>query len=125
MQGPVCPPMSEASEQDLRLRYLDWCSVQIVRRFFELSPDEVWQRANQADAQPLASGDPLLPEAPASARGAAPPGFLSLVRKTTLILAQELRLPSFEAWRSAYLADPRPFQQDLLEMGDSGSDSRR
>lgn len=117
--------MSEASEQDLRLRYLDWCSVQIVRRFFELSPDEVWQRANQADAQPTGSGDPLLPDVPASALGAAPPGFLSLVRKTTLVLAQELRLPSFEAWRDAYLADPKPFQQDLLEMGDAGSDSSR
>lgn len=111
--------MSEESDQELRLRYLDWCSVKIVRRFFELTPDEVWQRAEQADARSAAPGDLPLDELPVSPIAGAEAGFLSVVRKTALILAQELHLPAFEEWKASYLADPEPYRRDLLEMGDS------
>lgn len=115
--------MSEESDEELRLRYLDWCSVKIVRRFFELTPDEVWQRAQQADARSESPEDLPLAELPLSPLPGAEAGFLNVVRKTALILAQELHLPAFEAWKASYLADPEPYRRDLLEMGDPGASS--
>ncbi|MEX2572423.1 MAG: hypothetical protein WD737_14080 [Gemmatimonadota bacterium] len=105
---------SELSEEELRLLYLDWCSAQVARRFLELSHDEVWLRSNLAAA---------LPAAPTEARGGesgsqAPldriPGYLDVVRKTTLVLAREMNLPQFADWKKEYLEDPDAFDVELM-----------
>jgi hypothetical protein len=105
---------SEPSEETLRLLYLDWCSTQVARRFLELSLDEVWRRSHFAASLPTASA-----EGRHGDRGSADavdriPGYLDLVRRTALLLAQEMNLPPFPDWKQRYLADPSAFEGDLL-----------
>jgi hypothetical protein len=106
---------SDLSEEDLRLRYLDWCSTQVAKRFLELSHDEVWLRSH------FAASLPARPETEASLSRGSPsiaveriPGYLDLVRKTALLLARELDLPPFDDWKRSYLEDPDAFQKDML-----------
>jgi hypothetical protein len=111
---------SEQSEEDLRLRYLDWCSTQVAKRFLELSLDEVWVRSHDAatrfpSGEQIPSGEqsPATdPDGPAGVDRI--PTYLELVRKTALLLAQEMRLPPFAEWKEAYLEDPSTFEQDIL-----------
>jgi hypothetical protein len=105
----------DSSEDDLRLRYLDWCSTQVARRFLELSHDEVWLRSH------FAASLPPRPEAESSQSRGSPataveriPGYLDLVRKTALLLARELNLPAYDEWKDAYLEDPAAFSKDIL-----------
>ena len=105
---------SDASDDSLRLLYLDWCSTQVARRFLELTLDEVWLRSHFAASLPFASAD-----APSAERGSLLaveriPGYLDLVRKTALILAQEMNLPSFPDWKSAYLEDPKSYHTEIM-----------
>ena len=105
---------SDLSEDELRRRYLDWCSTQVAKRFLELSADEVWLRSN------FAASLPSPPDASsASERGSVVavdriPGYLDLVRKTALVLAREMDLPSFPTWKEEYLRDPDIFERDIL-----------
>ena len=105
---------SDTDGDDLRRLYLDWCSARVARRFLELSHDEVWLRSHFATSLPADTGD-----SPESA-GAAflpldrIPDYLDLVRKTTLVLAREMNLPSFAEWRVAYAADPHAFDAEML-----------
>ncbi|MDR0787371.1 MAG: hypothetical protein LBG44_05840 [Gemmatimonadota bacterium] len=81
-------------ENELRVLYLEWCSAQVARRFLELTHDEVWERSRSA-AQSDGEGGV--------------PGYLELVRRTTLLLAREMNLPGFEQWKTGYTADPDAF----------------
>ena len=104
---------SDFSDEQLRRHYLDWCSTQVARRFLELSLDDVWLRSHLAASLP-APLDPS-PEPFASLLTADRiPGYLDLVRRTTLMLAQEMELPSFEEWTERYLADPSAYQDDIM-----------
>ena len=112
--------MSGLSDADLRLRYLDWCATQIARRFLQLSPDEVWERANAPGAPPLpAEAYPTLAE-PSSSPSSR---FLQLGRRSTLEIARELRLPPFEEWRDSYLVRPEGYDADIV--GDRAGSGRR
>ena len=102
---------SEPSEEDLRRLYLDWCSTQVARRFLDLSGDEVWVRSTCAASLPADSGESL----PAISAIARIPDYLELVRKTALMLAEEMELPSFVEWRARYLEDPGQFISDILK----------
>src|SRR5690606_25342380 len=103
---------SALSDDDLHLLYLDWCSSQVARRFIELSDDEVWLRSHSAatngSTRPLPSDDRSLQALERI------PGYLDLVRKTALLLADELDLPAFPEWKLAYLQNPGAFQVDIL-----------
>ncbi|MQA90558.1 MAG: hypothetical protein GEU90_10025 [Gemmatimonas sp.] len=108
--------LPDLSEEDLRLRYLDWCSAQVARRFLELSHDEVWLRSHFAASLP-ARPDPEKSHSrgPATVVERIPgSGYLELVRKTALVLARELDLPGFEEWKQSYLEDPDSFKRDML-----------
>ena len=106
---------SEFSDEELRRRYLDWCSTQVAKRFLELSLDDVWLRSHLAASLPPAPAE--TPPSPTSSLLAADriPGYLDLVRKTTLLLAREMNLPDYEEWREAYLKDPGGFAHDILD----------
>lgn len=108
--------MSSPPDSELRLRYLDWCSARVAQRFLQLTPDEVWLRARQADSLPHSDersvGADALPASSSVPDGS--PEYLDLVRRTALVLARELRLPEFAEWREAYLRDPDAYQQELL-----------
>ena len=108
---------AEPSDDDLHLLYLDWCSTRVARRFLELSHDEVWLRSHSAETNP--SDDPGSP-AESSTEGV--PGYLELVRRTAVILAREMELPSFADWKERYHASPDKFAEDLL--GGAGGDVR-
>jgi hypothetical protein len=103
---------SDPSDDSLRVLYLDWCSTQVAKRFLELSLDEVWQRSHLAaslpavpqDSRPLDSGS-LVERIP---------DYLDLVRKTALLLAQEMDLPAFPEWKKQYLSDPDTFDLEIL-----------
>jgi hypothetical protein len=102
------------SDDELRVRYLDWCSSQVARRFLELSEDEVWMRSRIAASQSSSSPD-LHPTAGTSLLALERiPGYLDLVRRTALVLAQEMELPTFEEWKPRYLADPAAYQREML-----------
>jgi hypothetical protein len=101
------------SEEELRLLYLDWCSTRVAKRFLELSHDEVWLRSHIATTQEGGEGAPA--EAGASELALERiPGYLELVRKTALVLARELELPSFAEWREEYRRDPAGFRPEIL-----------
>ena len=105
---------SDLSEEDLRLRYLDWCSARVARRFLELSLDEVWLRSDHASSLPGDSRDTPSVSAESLAALGRIPDYLELVRKTASLLADEMNLPDFSKWREEYLTDPATFDQDLL-----------
>jgi hypothetical protein len=105
---------SGSSDDNLRLLYLDWCSAQVARRFLELSLDEVWLRSHFAASLPSGSGDPRPIERGSVTAVERIPGYLELVRKTALILAQEMDLPSFPEWKTQYLKDPDTFNVEIL-----------
>jgi hypothetical protein len=104
---------TDITEDELRVRYLDWCSTQVAKRFLELSLDDVWLRSNDA-----ASAPPAGPSSDEFPHSFTPldriPDYLGLVRKTTLQLAREMDLPQFAEWREQYLADPTSFAGDIL-----------
>jgi hypothetical protein len=105
---------SDQSDDRLRLLYLDWCSTKVAKRFLELSVDEVWQRSNFAASLPPPSGEQVLPERDSAIAVERIPGYLDLVRKTALLLAREMNLPSFPEWKEEYLEDPESFKKEIL-----------
>ena len=94
--------MSDSPTDDPELiRYLDWCSAQVARRFLSLSAEEVWGLA-QRGPEP-ASGTLRYPET---------------VQRIALVLFRELELPDFEEWRAAYRADPERYQRETAALLD-------
>jgi len=107
--------MAIPTEESLRLLYLDWCSAQVARRFLELSVDEVWQRFDfAASREKSGSGVSRISPPEGSAAIDRIPDYLDLVRKTAILLAEELDLPSFPVWREAYLLDSSPLKREVL-----------
>lgn len=102
-------------DEELRRRYLDWCSTQVARRFLELSLDDVWLRSNLAASLPSSDQTPTASNPAAFALAAEIiPGYLDLVRRTTLLLAEEMGLPDFEKWSREYAENPEKFEDDIL-----------
>lgn len=105
---------SGLSDDSLKLLYLDWCSAQVARRFLELSLDEVWLRSHFAASLPSSPDEgPPLERGPSLAVDRIP-GYLDLVRRTALLLAREMDLPSFSDWKTQYLKDPELFNTEII-----------
>ena len=116
------------SERILRAKYLDWCSARVADSFLALSPDEIYQLAEQAShgpplADPVASLSSFFSDtehelwrntadAGTTTRDAEP--FRALVAKVTEVLAERIGLPTFEQWSAAYQEAPEEFEADLL-----------
>lgn len=94
--------MSGDQDEDvtLRAKYHDWCSAQIVDRFLELTPEEVYRLAHEG-REP-------------SAGELAAAGYSDLVDRVTEGLARSLKLPAFAEWSAAYRDDPERFEDLLL-----------
>ena len=105
---------SDPERDDLRRLYLDWCSTRVAKRFLELSHDEVWLRSNLAISLAADSDESVESAAAAFLPLDRIPDYLELVRRTTLVLAREMNLPSFAEWQTAYAADPREFDSEIL-----------
>lgn len=93
---PVDP---EHEQHSLWIRYVDWCSAQVMRRFIHLSPDEIWS---------IASG-----YSGPSARDS----VLQLARTLARQIYNELGLPEFEEWLVSYGEDPERFDRDIVGYG--------
>jgi hypothetical protein len=105
---------SDLSEEDFRRLYLDWCSSRVAKRFLELSLDEVWFRSNEAASSPSPDPPSHSAESPSGIAVERIPDYLEVVRKTALILAEEMQLPNFADWKIAYLEDPAAFAKDIV-----------
>jgi hypothetical protein len=122
------------SERILRAKYLDWCSAQVADSFLALSPDEIYQLAEQAThgptlADPVASLSSFFSDNEHEHwRNATPSGtttrdaepFRALVAKVTEVLAERMGLPTFEQWSAAYQEAPEEFDADLLGFWKEG-----
>jgi hypothetical protein len=106
---------SDAARGSLWVRYVDWCSAQVARRLLELSPDELWDRADRL-AQSEAGAAPL-------SRAVVP-----LARQLAVELYEELGLPPYPRWCEEYQRHPERFDPDILgfqapaEAGCSGTE---
>ncbi len=99
----------------LRAKYLDWCSARLADRFLRLTPDEIYELAQRADAEP---------------EGAPPGGgeravgtelsYRSVVERVTEALAARIQLPTFEEWAAAYSEAPEQFEEELLGLWREG-----
>ncbi len=91
----------------LRAKYLDWCSARLVDRFLHLTPDQIYELAQQAEPE---SGPGL----------GAEPGvgtelsYRSVVERVTEVLRSQIQLPPFEEWSAAYAEAPERFEEELL-----------
>lgn len=93
--------MPQHAADVLWIRYLDWCSAMVARRFTQLSASEVWERAERT-REATAAGH------------SAPFSYFDLVGVLTRDLYDELELPEFSLWAERYRADPAPFDRDIL-----------
>jgi hypothetical protein len=92
--------MSETPAADpVWVRYLDWCSARVSRRFHELSADEVWDRVHGGD-------DEDSPSPPLS--------YSEIVRRLALDLYVEMELPSFVEWQRMCESDPESVERELI-----------
>ena len=123
----MVPPA--ADEQELRAKYLDWCSARLADRFLALSPDEIYELAERAshgrEDAPVAFGvsqpEGALPQRSQSLAEAAvkePENFRNLIARVTEVLADTL--PTFETWVADYRADPARYDEELLGLWKEG-----
>jgi len=126
-----------AEERVLRAKYFDWCSARVAERFLRLSPDQIYELAQQEKREPAeqrtavgsaggvgirganggdgatsARAGGWTPRAP-MAEGAS---YWMMVSRVSEVLARDLALPSFEDWRVAYLHTPDQFDTELLGL---------
>ena len=94
-------PPSDAARGSLWVRYVDWCSAQVARRLLELSPEELWERADRL-AQAEMGATPL-------SRAIVP-----LARQLAVELYQELDLPAYPRWSEEYQRNPGRYDPDIL-----------
>jgi hypothetical protein len=110
----VSPEPSE--DEVLRAKYLDWCSAKVAERFLRLTPEEIYELAQRAS--PGADAIPDVAPAVALHEGVstAPLTFRGVVERVTAVLTDELDLPSFDEWRTSYIVNPAPYDDELLGL---------
>ena len=115
-------------EKVLRAKYLDWCSARLADSFLVLAPDEIYEMAEQAirghagerlvaRAHHDPAGETVVAAsriAPAVLPDADSESFRALVALVTEVLAERLRLPSFETWAADYEQAPHKYDDELL-----------
>lgn len=106
--------MPESTDIDLWLLYVDWSATQINKRLLALSLDELWALAN--DRRALDPADSATVPADLLPSHSSSVDLLQLVRRATLSIARDLKLPAFAAWKQAYARDPRAFDADITRI---------
>ena len=94
------------ADRILQAKYLDWCSARLADRVLHLTPDEIYQLAQQASAETE------LEPGGSSAVGTELSHRALLGRVTEALLARD-PLPSFEEWAAAYAESPEQFDEEL------------
>ena len=94
----------------LRAKYHDWCSARLAERFLRLTPDVIYELAQQASAEADAG------------RGVGAVGvgtelsYQELVARVTEVLTARNPLLTFEEWSAAYEESPERFDEELLGL---------
>jgi hypothetical protein len=115
--APRAERSGSGDERLLRAKYLDWCSARLAERFLRLTPDEIYDLAQQASHEGgPRSGAAFVPDPGSAADPEVQPvaSFRAIVERVTGVLAQTMALPSFEEWASAYRASPARYDEELL-----------
>lgn len=94
-------PPSDAARGSLWVRYVDWCSAQVARHLLELSPEELWERADRLAQEE--NGAVSLARA-----------IVPLARELAVEFYEELDLPPYPRWSEEYQRDPGRFDPDIL-----------
>ncbi len=101
----------------IRAKYLDWCSARLAERFLELTPDEIYELAQQASHAPgTERGGASLLEAAAQDPPEPIASFRAIVARVTDVLAERMPLPTFEEWEVGYRAAPSRYEAELLGL---------
>jgi hypothetical protein len=109
-KGSASDPADPGQERVLRAKYLDWCSARVADHFLALSPDEIFELAERA-----AETDGKVGSHPLSASWSEDPSsYRAVVERVTGVLADQLDLPTFEAWLELYRSDPAGVESELL-----------
>jgi hypothetical protein len=109
-KGSTSKAADTGDERVLRAKYLDWCSSQVADHFLALSPDEIFELAERA-----AQTDEGVGGHPLSASWTEDlSNYRLVVERVTGVLADQLDLPSFEAWLEMYRQDPAAVDAELL-----------
>jgi hypothetical protein len=100
----------------LRAKYLDWCSARIAERFLRLTPDEIYELAQQASGARATRTRDASSASDASAPADSTPieSFRQIVERVTEVLAAEMQLPAFADWSAAYRDRPSRYDDELL-----------
>ena len=96
----------------LRAKYLDWCSARLADRFLRLTPEEIFELAQEASAASAGEAS--------SSWDAASADYRTLVERVTEALAARIALPPYEQWAAAYEASPEQFDHELLGLWKDG-----
>jgi hypothetical protein len=97
----------------LKAKYADWCSARLADRFLKLTPEEIFELAQQA--APVQTGGAVL-----SWESESIDSYREMVERVTEALSEHLGLPPFEQWAAAYEANPGQFDHELLGFWKEG-----
>jgi hypothetical protein len=124
--------MADPGEDDLLLqKYRDWCSARLAERFLQLTPEEIFALAEEAEAGGGGSADggpgsgELSAEGDGDAQsiGRSPTGgssYRNLIQRVTGALAKRVGLPTYEQWAAAYEEDPQRFDREMWDPAEAG-----
>jgi hypothetical protein len=101
-----------AGARILRAKYLDWCSARLDDRFLRLTPEEIFDLAQEASVADAAEAR--------SSWDSTPESYRTMVERVTEVLALRLELPPYEQWAAAYEAHPEQFDHELLGLWKEG-----
>lgn len=94
----------EGPEEVIRAKYLDYCSAQVADLLLLLSPDQMYQLAQEAADEAGTSGSLSYEE---------------IVRLATDRIAEKMVLPPFEVWLEDYRRHPEFYDRYLMGFWES------
>jgi len=99
----------------LRAKYLDWCSARLADRFLRLTPDEIYELAQRAEAESESAHGTTGERAVGTELS-----YRAVVERVTEALASRIQLPTYEEWLAAYTEAPERFDEELLGLWREG-----
>ncbi len=87
--------------EDLKSKYLDYCSAQMAEHLLLLSPDEIYLLAREAYREEGMTGEP---------------SYEDLVKLAQGGVFKRLALPSFEEWIGEYNENSAKFEDGFLKL---------
>lgn len=96
----------------LLAKYNDWRSARLAAAFVQLTPEQIYELAQDADDEELESGDGESPAARSSA--GLQLTYPLIVKRVTKVLEARRPLPTFDEWLEAYEDSPGRFDEEII-----------